>query len=40
MFSLDPATLIARIIVLLVAFTIHEFAHAWTATRFGMTRRA
>ncbi len=35
MFSLDPATLIARIIVLLVAFTIHEFAHAWTATRFG-----
>lgn len=35
MFSLDPATLIARIIVLLIAFTIHEFAHAWTATRFG-----
>jgi Zn-dependent protease len=35
MFGLDPATLIARIIVLLVAFTIHEFAHAWTATRFG-----
>ena len=35
MFSLDPATLIARIIVLLTAFTIHEFAHAWTATQFG-----
>ena len=35
MFSLDPATLIARIIVLLIAFTIHEFAHAWTATQFG-----
>ena len=35
LFNLDPATLIARIIVLIVAFTIHEFAHAWTATRFG-----
>lgn len=34
-FDLDPATLIARVIVLLVAFTIHEFAHAWTATQFG-----
>jgi Zn-dependent protease len=33
--NLDPATLIARIIVLLVAFTIHEFAHAWTAVQFG-----
>lgn len=35
MFQLDPATLIARIIVLVVAFTIHEFSHAWTAVRFG-----
>jgi Zn-dependent protease len=34
-FNLNPATLIARIIVLIVAFTVHEFAHAWTATRFG-----
>jgi len=34
-FNLDPATLISRIIVLVIAFTIHEFAHAWTATRFG-----
>ncbi len=34
-FGLDPATLIARSIVLLVAFTIHEFAHAWSATQFG-----
>jgi Zn-dependent protease len=33
--GLDPATMIARVIVLLVAFTIHEFAHAWTATQFG-----
>lgn len=35
MFDLDPATIIARIIVLIVAFTVHEFAHAWTATQFG-----
>lgn len=35
LFNLDPASLIARIIVLVVAFTVHEFAHAWTATQFG-----
>ena len=35
LFNLDPATLIASIVVLLVAFPIHEFAHAWTATQFG-----
>jgi Zn-dependent protease len=35
MFSLDPATLIARLFVLVVAFTIHEFSHAWVATLFG-----
>lgn len=35
LFNLDPATLIASVIVLLVAFPIHEFAHAWTATRYG-----
>ncbi|MFC1878403.1 site-2 protease family protein [Chloroflexota bacterium] len=35
MLGLDPATLFARIIVLLVAFTIHEFAHAWAATQLG-----
>lgn len=35
MLGLDPATLIASIIVLLVAFPIHEFAHALTATWFG-----
>lgn len=34
-FSLDPATMIARLIVLVVAFSVHEFAHAWTADRFG-----
>ena len=35
LFNLNTETLIARILVLVVAFTIHEFAHAWTATRFG-----
>lgn len=35
MFNLDPPTLIARLIVLLVAFTIHELAHALVATYFG-----
>ena len=34
-FNLDPATVISRIIILVIAFTVHEFAHAWTATRFG-----
>ena len=34
-FNLDPATLIARVLVLIVAFSIHEFAHAWSATQFG-----
>jgi len=33
--NLDPATLISRVIILIVAFTVHEFAHAWTATMFG-----
>ncbi|NLG74301.1 MAG: site-2 protease family protein [Chloroflexi bacterium] len=35
MFDLNPATLISRVIVLVIAFTVHEFAHAWTADRFG-----
>jgi Zn-dependent protease len=35
MLNLNPATLISRIIVLLTAFSIHEFAHAWTADYFG-----
>ena len=35
MFGLDPQTLISRIFVLLTAFAVHEFAHAWTADRFG-----
>lgn len=35
MFNINLATLISRVIVLLIAFTIHEFAHAWTADNFG-----
>lgn len=35
LFNLDPSTLVASIVVLLVAFPLHEFAHAWTATQFG-----
>lgn len=33
--SITPALLITRIIVLVGAFTIHEFAHAFVADRFG-----
>ncbi len=35
MLNLDPSTLIARLIVLVVAFTVHEFSHAATADYFG-----
>ena len=35
MLNLNPATLISRIIVLLTAFSVHEFAHAWIADYFG-----
>ena len=35
MLNLTPAILISRIITLLIAFTVHEFAHAWTAFKFG-----
>jgi len=35
LFNLDPATLISRIIILVIAFTFHEFAHAWSADRLG-----
>ena len=34
-FDLTLPTLIARIFVLIVAFTVHEFAHAWTANMVG-----
>ena len=35
MLDLNPQTLISAIITLLIAFTFHEFAHAWTAKMFG-----
>lgn len=35
MLDLDPQTLITRLIILVVAFTIHELSHALVATYFG-----
>ncbi|NLB71694.1 MAG: site-2 protease family protein [Chloroflexi bacterium] len=35
MLNLNPATLIARLITLVIALTVHEFSHAYFATRFG-----
>ncbi len=35
MLGLDPTTILIRIITLVIAFTVHEFSHAWVATRFG-----
>ncbi len=35
MFNLDLATLISRLFILTIAFTVHEFAHAWMADYFG-----
>ena len=35
MLNLDSATILSRIITLIIAFTFHEFAHAWTANAFG-----
>ncbi len=35
MLGLDIATILSRVIVLVVAFTVHELAHAWTADFFG-----
>ncbi len=31
----NPAELISYIIILLIAFPVHEFSHAWVADRFG-----
>lgn len=36
-FDLDPATLISRIATLIIALTVHEFAHAFSADRLGDT---
>ena len=35
MLGLDSATIIARVITLVIALTVHEFSHAWTANYFG-----
>lgn len=35
MLPTDPASIIARLIIIVFGFPIHEFAHAWTATQFG-----
>ena len=35
MVNMSFDALIARILVLVVAFSVHEFAHAWTANYFG-----
>lgn len=35
MFNSSPAELITIAITLIIAFTIHEFAHAWAATELG-----
>jgi len=35
MLNLTPAVLISRIVTLLIAFSVHEFAHAWSAYKFG-----
>lgn len=35
MLNQSPTELFAALITLLVAFTFHEFFHAWTATQFG-----
>ena len=35
MLGLSASTLISYLIVLLTSFSVHEFAHAWTANYFG-----
>ena len=35
MLNINLATFVSRAITLIIAFTIHEFAHAWTADRLG-----
>jgi len=37
MFGISPASLIVRGLTLLIAFPVHELAHAWTADRLGDT---
>ncbi|MGA9533490.1 MAG: site-2 protease family protein [Anaerolineales bacterium] len=35
MLGLSISTLISRVLTLVIAFTVHEFSHAWTADQFG-----
>lgn len=35
MFDINPPILISRVITLVIAFTCHEFAHAFTAVKLG-----
>lgn len=35
MFNLDPSTFIVKLVLLLIAFPVHELAHAYTADYFG-----
>ena len=35
LFNLDPSTLFTYIVILLIAFPVHEFSHAAVATYFG-----
>lgn len=35
MLNINLATIISRALVLVIALTFHEFAHAWTANSFG-----
>ena len=35
MLSNSPSFFFSGVLTLLIAFTVHEFAHAWTATQFG-----
>lgn len=35
LFNAEPTELLARLLALVVALSIHEFAHAWTAFQFG-----
>jgi Zn-dependent protease len=35
MLNLAPALLISRLLTLVIALTVHEFSHAFVATRFG-----
>jgi Zn-dependent protease len=35
MFNLSPSALVSRLLTLVIALTVHEFAHAWAADRLG-----